>query len=165
MARCSSPRHLRAMVGDDVGDRRKSRFWRRAATRIGRVIRICHHADRRQRRCRGSVADLSIRRSVDQVGRHCVSAFHCVATRAAAPAGDTQGFEFYRLEAAFVSGSPLPFSTPIRKHGCSLRLPPDRSWRAMRPSPVSQLLLLCFRSLPSAVLSLARGCPKTRKAA
>jgi hypothetical protein len=41
MARCSSPRHLRAMVGDDDGDRRKSRFSRRAATRVGRTIRIC----------------------------------------------------------------------------------------------------------------------------
>jgi len=43
----------------------------------------------RRRRRRGSVAYLSIHRSVDQVGRLCVSAFHCVATRAVAPACDT----------------------------------------------------------------------------
>ncbi len=49
MARCSSSRHLRVMVGEDDDDRRKSRFSRRAATRVGRTIRICHHADRRRR--------------------------------------------------------------------------------------------------------------------
>jgi hypothetical protein len=127
------------LTSDRDDDRRKSRFSRCAATRVRRAIPICHLiAD-----CAGVAALLltyPIYRSIDQVGRHCVSAFHCEATRAAAPAGDTQGLEFYRLQAAFVSGSPLPFSTPIRKHGCSLRPPPDRSWRAMRPSPVSQLL-------------------------
>jgi hypothetical protein len=37
---------------------------------------------------------LPIHRSIDQVGRHCVSAFHCVAARSAA------ALESYRLEAA-----------------------------------------------------------------
>ena len=84
-----------------------------------------------------------------------IAVFHCMAARK--PAGEGQGLESYWLHAAFVLAVRPLSSTPIRKHGCSLPLQPDRSWRAMPPSPVSQLLLLCFRSLPSAILSLGPG--------
>ena len=49
------------------------------------------------------------------------------------------------------------FHTPIRRHGCSLRPRPDRSWQAMRRSPESPLLSSCFRSLPCLVLSPGPG--------
>jgi hypothetical protein len=74
--------------------------------------------DRRQHRWRGSVAYLSIHRSVDQVGRHCDLLFivwqrsqpHQHATRKDL---NPNGSSLFR------SGTPLPFSTPIREHGCS----------------------------------------------
>jgi hypothetical protein len=44
---------------------------------------ICEHANRRRYRRRGSFAGVSIYRSIDQVGRHYLSAFHCLAARAA----------------------------------------------------------------------------------
>jgi hypothetical protein len=71
-----------------------------------------------------------------------IAVFHCVATRA--PAGEGQGLESCRLQAAFVLAVRSLFSTPIRKHECSLPLQPDRSWRAMRPVASIAIIVILF---------------------
>ena len=70
MARCSSSRHLRVMVGEDDDDRRKSQFSRRAATVLGVPFGFATMSDRRRR----LLLAYRFGRGVNQVGRHCVSA-------------------------------------------------------------------------------------------